>query len=183
VRPGFIVGPDDPSGRFTYYPVRADRGGDMLAPGAPTDPIQFIDVRDLGAWLIRLVEDGTTGVFNATGPASRMTWGSFVDTCSAVAASKPKVTWVAPEFIEKQKLHFPLWVPYSGDTRGFHTRSIARALAAGLRFRPARETAADTLAWYKSPAAQGRTRLAGPTSEQESAAVAVLKKAETAPAA
>ena len=81
VRPGYIVGPDDPSGRFTYWPVRVDRRGEILAPGEPADPVQFIDVRDLGAWLVQVVEDGTTGVFNATGPEKRLGMGELLTAC------------------------------------------------------------------------------------------------------
>ena len=96
VRPGYIVGPDDPSGRFTYWPVRIDRGGEVLAPGAPSDPLQIIDVRDLGAWLIHMVEQGTTGVFNATGPKSRLAWGDVLEACRRATKSESKLTWCRP---------------------------------------------------------------------------------------
>ena len=176
VRPGFIVGPDDPSGRFTYWPVRAQRGGEILVPGAPSDPVQFIDVRDLGAWLIHLVEQGTTGVFTATGPEKRLAWGDFLATCRRAAKADSKLVWVTPEFLEKQKVEFPIWVPYAGETRGFHTWSIARALRAGLRFRPVDDTIKDTLAWYKTQHEGGRTRLAGPSAEQETVALAAWRR-------
>jgi 2'-hydroxyisoflavone reductase len=168
VRPGYIVGPDDPSGRFTYWPVRIDRGGEVLAPGTPRDPIQFIDVRDLGAWLVRLAEAGTTGTFNAIGPASPLRWGAFLDTCLKAAANQGRLTWVSADFTAQQKgFEFPIWAPYQGDTRGSHNRSIARALRAGLVLRPAAATVKDTLAWYKSQPPDGRVKLAGPTPEQE----------------
>jgi 2'-hydroxyisoflavone reductase len=92
VRPGYIVGPDDPSGRFTYWPVRIDRGGEVLAPGAPSDPVQFIDVRDLGAWLITLVERGTTGTFNAAGPRNRLAWGDQFQACRKASNSTHTLT-------------------------------------------------------------------------------------------
>ncbi len=174
VRPGYIVGPDDPSGRFTYWPVRTARGGDMLVPGTPGDPIQFIDVRDLGAWLIRLVEDGATGVYNATGPERRLTMGAFLEACRT--ATPVKHHWAPAAFIKRQKLAFPIWEAYEGETRGAHAWNIARALKAGLRFRPAAETAKDTVAWYHSPASEGRRKLAGPTAEQEAAGLAAWKK-------
>ena len=176
VRPGFIVGPDDSSGRFTYWPVRADRGGEILAPGAPGDPVQFIDVRDLGAWLVRLVEGKTTGVFNAMGPEKRLGMGEFLESCCRAGKAESKLTWVTPEFVEEQKIQLPIWVPYSGETRGFHTRTAARALKAGLRPRPHFETVRDTLAWYKTQGEGGRTKLAGPTAEQEAAALAAWHK-------
>jgi 2'-hydroxyisoflavone reductase len=178
VRPGFIVGPDDPTGRFTYWPVRADRGGEILAPGDGRDPVQFIDVRDLGAWLVRTVEAGTTGVFNATGPAKRLTMGALLDACRAAGSAKGTLTWVTPGFLEKQKLDLPIWAPYEGETRGFHVRSNARALRAGLTFRPVAETVRDTLAWYKGRSPGDRTALAGPKPEQESAALAAWHAAK-----
>jgi len=173
VRPGYIVGPDDPTGRFTYWPVRVDRGGEVLAPGSPADPVQFIDVRDLGAWLIRLVEDGTAGVFNATGPEKRLGMGDFLAACRT---GPVKFTWVTPAFVGEQKLAMPIWDAYEGETRGAHTWSNARAVKAGLRFRPAAATAKDTLAWYKSPGSEARRKLAGPTAEQEAAALAAWRK-------
>jgi 2'-hydroxyisoflavone reductase len=178
VRPGYIVGPDDPTGRFTYWPVRVDRGGEVLAPGEPGDPVQFIDVRDLGAWLIGLVERSTTGIFNAVGPAERLTMGSFLEACQKATPEKSTLTWVSADFLEQQKLDLPIWAPYRGDTKGFHTRSAARAMGAGLRFRPYAATIKDTLAWYKTQKEGGRTRLAGPTAEQEAATLAAWRKRE-----
>jgi 2'-hydroxyisoflavone reductase len=168
VRPGFIVGPDDPSGRFTYWPVRVDKGGEVLAPGAPTDPIQIIDVRDLGAWLITLIENNTTGVFNACGPKDRLAWGDVLTSCQKAATSANSLTWVPVDWLRKEKgLNFPIWAPYTDDTRGFHTWNNTRAVKAGLKFRPHAETVADTLKWYKSQPADGRTKLAGPAAARE----------------
>ena len=176
VRPGFIVGPDDPSGRFTYWPVRVDRGGEVLAPGSPGDPIRFIDVRDLGAWLVRLVETGDTGTFNATGPAGRLGMGPFLEACRRVTPSRASLTWVSADFLAAQKdFDLPIWAPYSGDTRGFHTWNCARALRAGLAFRPCQETLRDTLAWYKGQPPEGRVKLAGPAPEREAAVLAAWR--------
>lgn len=175
VRPGFIVGPDDPSGRFTYWPVRADRGGEMAAPGAPTDPIQFIDVRDLGAWLITLVENGTNGAFNALGPKDRLAWGDVLAACKKATPANPTLTWIPAEWVRKNGGHFPIWAPYLPGTLGFHTWKNERAVKAGLTFRPYAETVADTLRWHKSQPAEGRTKLAGPTAEQEAALLAKWK--------
>jgi 2'-hydroxyisoflavone reductase len=177
VRPGYIVGPDDPSGRFTYWPVRIDRGGEVLAPGAPSDPLQIIDVRDLGAWLIHMVEQGTTGVFNATGPKSRLAWGDVLEACRKATMSESKLTWVPAEWLSKQAEEiFPIWAPYRGETRGFHTWKNSRAVAAGLTFRPYARTAADTLAWYKTQDQGGRTRLAGPSAAKEAELLAAWQR-------
>jgi 2'-hydroxyisoflavone reductase len=177
VRPGYIVGPDDPSGRFTYWPVRVDRGGEVLAPGAPSDPIQIIDVRDLGAWLIALVEQGTIGVFNATGPRDRLAWGDLLEACRKTTTSATTLTWVPGEWIAKQGEEiFPIWAPYFGETRGFHRWNITAAVKAGLKFRPYPQTVADTLRWYQGQAAGGRTRLAGPAPAKEAELLAAWKR-------
>ncbi len=181
VRPGFIVGPDDPSGRFTYWPVRMDRGGEIAVPGGQDDPVQIIDVRDLGAWLVRLAEDRTTGVFNATGPARKLPWGRLVEACQKATPAKGTLTWIPAEFLAKQEgADFPIWAPFTGETKGFHTWSNARAIAAGLRFRPVEDTARDTLAWFKTQekAEKGRTRLAGPSPEGEAKLLAAWKAAQ-----
>ncbi|MFT7772373.1 hypothetical protein [Roseateles sp.] len=179
VRPGFIVGPDDPSGRFTYWPARFDKGGEVAVPGAPTDPLQLIDVRDLAEWLVLLVETGTTGRFNALGPDRPMTWGRVIAACQKATSTAGSVTWIPGEFVARQEgLSFPIWVPHQGDTRGFHTWQNRRAVQAGLRFRPIEQTAADTLAWYQGQLKdkEGRTRLAF-TPEQESEALRRWKAA------
>ncbi len=176
VRPGYIVGPDDPSGRFTYRPVRIDKGGEVAAPGAPTDPVQFIDVRDLGAWLILLAERGATGAFNALGPEKRLAWGDVLQACQQATPNRSNLVWIPAEFVQKQKVAFPIWEPYTGETAGFHTWSNARALKAGLRFRPYQETVRDTLAWFKTQGEGGRTRLAGPKPEQEAELIAAWRK-------
>jgi len=178
VRPGFIVGPDDSSGRFTYWPVRFSKGGEVAVPGKPTDPVQIIDVRDLGEWLVKLAEDGTTGTFNACGPERRLSWGTVIEACQKVSPANTKTTWLPAEFVDRQDgLNFPIWVPPTGETAGFHTWSNERAVKAGLRFRPVEATVKDTLAWYKSQekGEKGRTQLAGPTAEAEAKALAAWK--------
>jgi 2'-hydroxyisoflavone reductase len=180
IRPGYIVGPDDPTGRFTYWPVRFDKGGEIAVPGAPTDPVQIIDVRDLAAWLVHLVEQGTTGAFNACGPDKRLAWGSLVAECQKVGNPNAKPIWIPADFIVKQEgLDFPIWAPYQGETKGFSTWRNDRAVKAGLRFRPAAETVKDTLAWYKTQekAEKGRNKLAPPTAEQEAKLIAAWREA------
>jgi 2'-hydroxyisoflavone reductase len=180
IRPGYIVGPDDPSGRFTYWPVRFNKGGELAVPGAPTDPVQIIDVRDLAAWLVHLVEQGTTGVFNACGPEKRLAWGSLVADFQKAGNPNAKPVWIPASFLAKQEgVEFPIWAPYEGDTKGFSTWRNDRAVKAGLKFRPALDTVRDTLAWYKTQekVEKGRTKLAGPTAEQEAKLIAAWREA------
>jgi 2'-hydroxyisoflavone reductase len=179
IRPGYIVGPDDPSGRFTYWPARFDRGGEVAVPGAPSDPLQIIDVRDLATWLVLLVEQRTLGVFNACGPAKRLAWGTVVEACQKAGNPSSKPIWLPTDFIVAQKdLEFPIWAPYAGETKGFHTWRNDRAVKAGLRFRPSEQTAKDTLAWYRTQEKleKGRNKLAGPTAEQEAKLLAAWRE-------
>jgi 2'-hydroxyisoflavone reductase len=154
VRPGFIVGPGDGSGRFTYWPVRAAKGGDMVAPGTPDDPLQLIDVRDLAEWCIRLAEGRTSGAFDALGPSKPLRWGDVLAACNQAGGDKAKLVWVPTEFIEKQGLmpggDFPIWMPAEGEFAGFHRRSCQKAAKAGLVFRPVADTAKATLEWFQS---------------------------------
>ncbi|WP_437572199.1 SDR family oxidoreductase [Sorangium sp. So ce542] len=173
VRPGFIVGPEDPTDRFTYWPVRVERGGEVLAPGTPLDPIQIIDVRDLAAWLVAVVEARTTGIFNATGPGEPLTMGGLLDTCKAAlgSAANARFTWVSAKFLEKpggEPVDVPIWAPAEGETQAFHLRSIERARKAGLTFRAVQETVKDTLSWWTTlpPERQAKPR-AGLPPERE----------------
>jgi 2'-hydroxyisoflavone reductase len=180
VRPGLIVGPEDPSDRFTYWPVRVARGGEVLAPGAPDDPIQLIDVRDLGAFLVRLIEDRTTGVFNALGPDKTLTMGRMLAACKDVSGSDATFTWADAEFLAKQGVHawsdMPAWVPSGGETAGFARVSNARAIAAGLAFRPIADTARATLDWFRTLPEDRRSKLrAGLTPEREAKVLAAWK--------
>ena len=152
VRPGYIVGPGDPTDRFTYWPARIARGGEVLAPGAPDDPLQWIDVRDLAEWLVTLVEHGTTGTFNALGPASPGRWGDVLQACLAAAGGTAKLAWVPTSWLEQHGMAgedaFPIWTAPVGKYAGFHRWSNDRAEAAGLTFRPMADTAKALLAWY-----------------------------------
>jgi 2'-hydroxyisoflavone reductase len=155
VRPGLIVGPHDPTDRFTYWPARVARGGRILAPGRPDRTIQFIDVRDLAQWVIRLLERGTTGTFNAAGPAKKLTMEAFLDACvPGEGGGAISFEWRSDTFLEKHKVmpwkELPMWIPDSDPrARGFLEVPVARALAAGLTFRPVRETIVDTVAWSR----------------------------------
>ena len=162
VRPGLIVGPDDPTDRFTYWPVRLARGGDVVAPGDGSDPVQLIDARDLAEWMIHLAESHRFGTFNATGPALRMDMAAMLREVRTATGSDATLHWIPTDVLEAQRVaswvDMPAWVPARGDTAGFALRSNARALAAGLAFRPLATTAADTLAWFRGlpPARQDK---------------------------
>ena len=158
VRPGYIVGPGDITHRFTYWPLRVREGGDVAVPGAPTDPVQIIDVRDLTEWIIHLAEQNVTGVFNACGPARRLTMSDIVQTAKTVTGSDAEFVWVGTEFSEAHPAaQFPIWVPYEGEYKGFHTWSVRRAIDAGLTFRPLDDTLAATLAWFDELDEETRT--------------------------
>jgi len=152
VRPGYIVGPGDPTDRFTYWPVRIARGGEVLAPGAPDDPLQWIDVRDLADFLVTLAEHGTAGTFNAVGPSSPGRWGDVLDTCVAAAGGTATLTWVPSAWLEAHEMGgedaFPIWTAPVGKFAGFHRWKNERAKAAGLAFRPVADTVQGLLAWY-----------------------------------
>jgi 2'-hydroxyisoflavone reductase len=154
IRPGLIVGPNDQTDRFTYWPVRIDRGGEVLAPGNPTDPVQIIDARDIAEWTIRMVENGETGIYNATGPAKPLGMGEMLEGIKGALKSDAKLTWVNAQFLEQQKVapwsDMPVWIPPQGEMGGMGRTSIAKALAKGLTFRPLEVTARDTLAYFKS---------------------------------
>lgn len=168
VRPGIVVGPYDPSDRYTYWPERISRGGEVLAPAAQTRPIHYIDVRDLAGWVLRMAEAGGTGIYNVTGPQRHHTFGDLIAACQKAAGSPARITWVPEEFLLAQGvepwLELPLWVPSTMPV--YLPRSIDKALAAGLTFRPAEVTAADTLRWAVSRPAEVRRRT-GLTPERE----------------
>ncbi len=153
VRPGLIVGPGDPTDRYTYWPARLDRGGTTIAPGRPEDPVQFIDARDLAAWLVTCVEAGHVGVYNATGPAEQTTIGALIEECRAAAGSDAELVWIDADFLAEREVlpwvHMPVWIPPESPEGGIGQVSIAKALAAGLSLRPGRETAEDTLLYWR----------------------------------
>jgi 2'-hydroxyisoflavone reductase len=146
VRPGLIVGAHDPTGRFTYWPHRVARGGDVLAPAPPERIVQFVDVRDVGPWLVDLSERGAAGAYNATHPGR--TWGEVLDTCREVTGSDATFTWVPDSFLAEREvgewMELPMWI-HSADEAGIHAADVSRAQAAGLTFRPLEETVRDTL--------------------------------------
>ncbi len=181
IRPGLIVGPNDQTDRFTYWPVRIDRGGEVLAPGTPGDPVQFIDARDLAEWTIRMVEKGASGIYNATGPAQPLGVGEMLGGIKTALNSNATFTWADAEFLEAQKVSpwsdMPVWVPPRGEEGGMGRTSIKKALAEGLTFRPLDVTARDTLAWFKTqPADRQATLKAGLKPEREAEVLAEWHK-------
>ena len=155
VRPGLIVGPFDHTDRFTYWPVRVARGGRVAAPGRPGRPVQFIDVRDLADFMVRIARDRATGTFNATGPRERLSFGAFLDACRAATGSDARFEWIDDATLASKGVapwtEMPLFIPESEPHADEHSSvPIGRALAAGLAFRPIETTIADTLAWARS---------------------------------
>ena len=173
VRPGYIVGPLDSTDRFTYWPVRASKGGEMLAPGTSKDPVQIIDVRDLSAWMMKLVQTRATGKFNAVSPPGAFTMGDLL--AASVRASPTagtKVTWVPEDFLaahwKPDELDLPPWSPMKGDSAGASLTSTRPAQKTGLRCRPIQETVRDTLAWFRTLPVERQSKLrAGLAADKE----------------
>jgi 2'-hydroxyisoflavone reductase len=155
VRAGLIVGPYDPTDRFTYWPRRIAAGGEMLAPGSPGAPVQFVDARDLARWLVQLALDGPGGVFNATGPLEPLSFGALLERSRAALGSDAQPVWIESARILDAGVQpwseLPLWLP-DDDYAGMARADITRAVDAGLGFRPLEETVADTLAWDRTVA-------------------------------
>lgn len=172
VRPGLLAGPGDPTDRFTYWPVRIDRGGEVLAPGNPSDPVQLVDVRDLAGFVARLAGAGTFGIYNAVGPLAPLSIAEMLHGVRAVTAADVRFTWVRTEFLFDQGVaawtDLPVWVPPRNGLEGFARISNRRGVAAGLTFRPLAATARDTLDWYHLRDAERRPRLdAGLSAQRE----------------
>ncbi len=170
VRPGLIVGPWDPTDRFTYWPWRVAQGGEVLAPSRPDYPTEFIDARDLADWMIAMIEQGRVGTYNATGPRHPLPFGELLDLCRQAAASDARFTWVSEAFLLQNGVQpwseVPLWIAETGPEGGLVETSIEKAVRAGLTFRPTLETIRDTLAWAQSRPADHRWR-AGLSRERE----------------
>jgi 2'-hydroxyisoflavone reductase len=182
IRPGLIVGPYDPTDRFTYWPHRVAAGGAVLAPGQAETQVQFIDVRDLAEWTLRMAEAGRTGTFNATGPTQTLAMGTVLETCRAVSGSDARFIWVAEPFLEERQvgawMDMPLWIPVSDtDSAGHSAVNCQKAIAAGLTFRPLAETVRATLDWDATRPAD-RAWKAGLTREREAEVLAAWHAAE-----
>jgi nucleoside-diphosphate-sugar epimerase len=180
IRPGLIVGPHDPTDRFTYWPVRVARGGEVLAPQNPEALAQIIDVRDLSEFTIKLIEENAWGVYNATGPDYELTLGKLLEVSKRVSGSNANFKWASVEFLNQNKVEawsdMPAWIPDDQEGPGFARINISKALQAGLKFRPLEETVNDTLEWARTRPTDHEWR-AGLTAEREAEVLAALKEA------
>ena len=178
-RPGLIVGYRDPTDRFPYWPARCQRGGEALAPGTGQDPVQWIDVKDLGDWIIGAVENKTMGIFNLVGPGHRVPFVEYLHASTAASSQPTEFVWVTEEFLTEQKVGFfgdlPMWVPASQS--GMFQVSNRRALDTGLKFRPLADTVRDALAWFAQarPPDYDFTKGYGLTREREKTLLAAWK--------
>ncbi len=184
IRPGLIAGPGDETDRFTYWPVRLARGGDVLAPGDGKDPVQFIDARDLAEWTIRMAEQRAFGIYNAFGPARELSMAAMLGGIAGAIHAEAKPVWIPADFLAQQHVSpwsdMPVWLPMQGDSAGFARRVNRRAVTAGLTFRSLATTARDTLTWFheQTPARQAKLR-AGLSAEREKNVLAAWKAART----
>lgn len=171
LRPGYIVGPGDWSGRFNYWPLRLrdakEKSDVVLAPGTPDDAVQMVDVRDLAEFIVLCLDRATTGVMNVTGPKERLRWGDCLEACKRVTKSPASFEWVDWSFIEQNQQpgdYFPICLPPTGETAGFHRRSNKKAVAAGLAFRSVDQTVEGLLAWYDALTQEQKDRFRTGTS-------------------
>ena len=174
VRPTYIIGPGDSTDRFPYWPVRLARGGEVLAPGRRDDPVQFIDGRDLTAFMIKLLEDERGGVYDVAGPRTTMTVTTFLDEARKALNPSVKYTVVDDyDFLVEHKIYGLIpWALLAGNNMGMMSIKNDRSIAAGLDFRPIADTCRDTLAWWPSvPAERQANPKFGITPEQERAAL------------
>ena len=181
IRPGLIVGRYDPTDRFTYWPLRVARGGEVLAPDSPDYKIQVIDVRDLVEWNLRLVEAGVTGIFNGTGPEKPFTLGELLHTSREVSGSDATFTYVPEGFLLEKEvapwMELPMWIPSNMDElgQGLMQVNVEKSVASGLTFRPLKDTVQDTLEFVKTLPADHTWR-AGLSAEKESAVLKAWKE-------
>lgn len=154
VRPGLIVGPYDPTDRFSYWPWRMKKGGNVLAPGNPQAHVQWIDVRDLASFVLDLVEKKQTGVYHATGPSSPLTMKQFLEACRDTLNPAARLQWIPEEFLLNQGVAYwsevPLWISKEANMDGFLAVDNRKAIKAGLTFRPIQETVRDTAEWLQT---------------------------------
>jgi 2'-hydroxyisoflavone reductase len=178
VRPGLIVGPHDPTDRFTYWPVRVARGGDVLAPQKPEAAIQVVDVRDLSDFILKLIEENASGIYNATGPDYELTIGTLLEVSKQISSNDANFKWASVDFLTQNKVEawsdMPAWIPDDEEGVGFSRVDVSKAIAAGLKFRPLEETVRDTLAWAQTRPADHAWR-AGLTAEREAQVLAALR--------
>ena len=180
IRPGLIVGPGDPTDRFTYWPTRMRRGGDVLAPNDPGDPVQFVDVRDLATFMMSTLAMQASGLFNVTGPVRPLTVGEMIAACQDAASSEAALRWAPSAFLAEHEvapwMELTVWVPTDdAEFGGMSSVNIRKAIAAGFETRPIGDTIRDTLAWWDTLPEERRTaRRAGLAPEKEATVLAAL---------
>ena len=185
IRPTYIAGPGDPTDRFTYWPVRVARGGEMLAPGTAADPIGYIDVRDLAEFVRTCVENRTGGVFNLCNKPRSATMGDLLEKSKSISGADATFTWASGEFLDKHGMSedaappnaIPIWTPQTGDSAGFALIKCDRAVAKGLKFRPLDATIRDTLEWWKAKPVDKQKLKAGLPPEKEAELLKALHSA------
>lgn len=177
VRPHLIVGPGDYTDRWTYWPLRIERGGEVMAPGTPDDPTQYIDARDLAEFDIRLLERRAIGTYSGVGPRSRLSMSELLYGMRAIVSNQISFTWVRADFLAEHQVfpwqHMTAWLPAEGETAGFGLFDNSRAVAAGLTYRPLAVTARETLDWWKTlPEERRQSPRAGLAPEKETEVLA-----------
>ena len=181
VRPGLIIGPGDDTDRFTYWPVKINRGGEILAPGDGFDPVQIIDVRDLSEWVIRLVENRHYGTFNAVGPKTGPQLKDWVSTIQRAVGGNATFTWVNTDWLLANGVRpyadIPVWQPARGRTRGFARFDLTPEIERGLTFRPLDVTARETLEWWKSLPADRQVLKSGMKADREAELLRMWRRA------
>ena len=181
-RPGLLIGPHDPTGRFTWWLQRLLRGGEVLAPGDPQAPVQFIDARDVAAWMLLQAERGTRGVFNLNGPDRPLTMGRMLDTLRQELNPGATLTWVDEPFLLERQVapwtELPVWLPSA--SQDMHRISTARAQAHGLSCRPLAQTVADTAAWLRAASSSAPGSSDGQSDGPPRPAVGMRSERETA---
>jgi len=186
IRPGLIVGPGDPTDRFTYWPERIDRGGEIIAPGGMDAPVQFIDARDLGKWIIQMIEESHVGIYNALGPKTKLSMAEMLYGIKAVTSSDAKFTWIPDQFLLEHEvgpwMEMPLSIPTEGESAGMNQMSNRRATEVGLTFSPLAVTARDTLDWARTQP-KDRKRDAGLNSEKETIVLKAWRESNVKPPA
>ncbi len=179
IRPGLIVGPRDNTDRFTYWPMRADRGGPMIAPGKPSDLTQYIDVRDLAAFMVHALEQKLTDSYNLV--REPMPWGDFLNACVSAADKDTELVWIPGDFLAEHELEswrqLQMWADSETPMAGSFTWSATKAIEAGLTIRPVEETIRDTVAWYKSlPADRQAAMRSGIPADKEGEVLAAWRE-------
>ena len=177
MRPTYIIGPGDTTDRYTFWPVRLSRGGEVMAPGDPSDPMQHVDVRDLGAFMIKAVEDDRTGTMNVVGPREPITWGGVLERTRAAVGSDATLVWVDVATLEANGLpsFYTYWAAPQGDYLGMMQVNGDLAYEAGFEMRPLEQTAVETLEWFNAQPAERRELRSGLSPEREAELIAAVR--------